>query len=251
VIYSASVTGLIPLYTVGVFLAFTLSQAGLVRRWWQRREGVRGWQFLLLLNGLGAIATGVVAVVVGISKFTLGAWMVLVLIPILVGMMWKINRHYKGLAAAVAGMAETPLHPESVRLRTIVPISELTVPAKQALAYAMATSDADHVVAVHITDEEDKAEALRKAWEKSPYRRAQLVVIESPFRSLLAPLMAYIDAMHDAHPTDVITVVLPEYVPGHWWEHLLHNHTALRIKAALLFRRGVITANVPYHLHRT
>ena len=248
-LYGASVTGLIPLYTVGVFLAFTLSQAGLVRRWWERRDEERGWQLLMILNGAGAIATGVVALVVGVSKFALGAWMVLVLIPLLVGMMWKINRHYRGLTEAAAGMSETPLHPQSVRLRTIVPIADLTVPARQALAYAMATADADHVVAVHVTDDEASAEPLRQAWEKSPYARAQLVVIESPFRSLLAPLMAYIDAMHEAHPTDVITVVLPEYVPGHWWEHLLHNQTALRIKAALLFRRGVITANVPYHLY--
>lgn len=247
-LYGASVTGLIPLYTVGVFLAFTLSQAGLVRRWWRLRGEERGWPFLLLLNGAGALATGSVALVVGVSKFALGAWMVLVLIPLLVGMMWKISRHYRGLTSAENGLAETPLYPESVRLRTIVPIANLAVPARQALAYAIATADTDHVVAIHITDDEACIEPLRKAWESSPYRRAQLVVIESPFRSLLAPLMAYIDAMHEAHPTDVITVVLPEYVPGHWWEHLLHNQTALRIKAALLFRRGVITANVPYHL---
>jgi amino acid transporter len=247
-LYGASVTGLIPLYTVGVFLAFTLSQAGLVRRWWHRRSEERGWQVLMVLNGAGALATGIVAIVVGVSKFALGAWMVLVLIPVLVGMMWKISRHYRTLSECAVGMAETPLHPETVRLRTIVPIANLAVPARQALAYAMATSSADHVVAVHVTDEEGHAEELRHAWEASPYRRAQLVIIESPFRSLLAPLMSYIDAMHEAHPSDVITVVLPEYVPGHWWEHLLHNQTALRIKAALLFRRGVITANVPYHM---
>ncbi|MDF3040304.1 MAG: hypothetical protein K0Q71_3010 [Thermomicrobiales bacterium] len=246
--YDASVTGLIPLYTVGVFLAFTLSQAGLVRRWWTKRSEEPGWQVLLLLNGVGALATGAVMLVVGVSKFSLGAWMVLVLIPALVGMMWKINRHYEGFAAAEGGVAETPLHPDTVRLRAIVPIADLSVPARQALAYAMATADADHVVAVHITDNDESARALRDAWETAPYRRAHLVVIESPFRSLLSPLMAYIDAMHEAHPSDVITVVLPEYVPGHWWEHLLHNQTALRIKGALLFRRGVITANVPYHL---
>src|SRR5690606_14348843 len=98
-LYGASVTGLIPLYTVGVFLAFTLSQAGLVRRWWRLRDEQPGWQYLLLLNGVGALATGAVALIVGISKFALGAWMVLVLIPLLVGMMWKIKRHYDHLAA--------------------------------------------------------------------------------------------------------------------------------------------------------
>lgn len=243
--YQASVTGLIPLYTVGVFLAFTLSQAGLVRHWRQTRE--RGWRLLMVLNGLGATATGVVAVVVGVSKFALGAWLVLVLIPLLVGMMWKIHRHYRDLAETATRAPETPVNPDAVRLRVIVPIADLSTPARQALAYALAIAEPDHVVAVHVTDQEERADALRRAWREQR-GGGQLVIIESPFRSLVRPLVSYIGAMQEANPTDVITVVLPEYVPGHWWEHFLHNQTALRIKAALLFQRGVVTANVPYHL---
>jgi hypothetical protein len=121
------------------------------------------------------------------------------------------------------------------------------LPARQAIAYALAVSKPENVVAVHVTDEVEKADKFREEWNKFD-TGAQLVIIESPFRSLLRPLIAYISAVKEAHPQDVITVVLPEYVPGHWWEHLLHNQTALRLKAALLFQRGVITADVPYHL---
>jgi amino acid transporter len=246
-IYAASVTGLIPLYTVGVFLAFTLSQAGLVRRWWSRRASLRNWHVLVATNGAGALATGLVAVVVGVSKFMLGAWMVLVLIPILVWMMWHIHRHYQMLATTEISDPETPLDPAAIHLRVIVPVAALDLPARQALAYALAITDPDHVVVVHVTDDEASAEAFHRKWMLDHYR-GQLVVIESPFRSLVRPLVAYINAAREAHPTDVITVVLPEYVPRHWWEQLLHNQTALRIKAALLFQRGIVTTNVPYHM---
>lgn len=246
-IYEASVTGLIPLYTVGVFLAFTLSQLGLVRRWWARRREERAWQLLILLNGAGAIATGAVAVVVGVSKFMLGAWMVLVLIPILVWMMWKIHQHYQALADSELGNPETPLNPSAIRFRAIVPVADLGMAARQALAYALAIAEPDHVTVVNVTDNEESAEALHRKWQEGRHR-GQLVVIESPFRSLMRPLMMYLNAMREVHPTDVLVVVLPEYVPAHWWEHLLHNQTALRIKAALLFKRGIITVDVPYHV---
>jgi amino acid transporter len=246
--YRASVTGLIPLYTVGVFLAFTLSQVGLMRRWWRHRDE-RGWQARLVVNGAGATATGLVAIIVGISKFTLGAWMVLVLIPVLVWIMWNIHRHYTNLMAAREGQPETPLNPKVIRLRAIVPIADLSLPTRQALAYALSITSADHVVAVHITDDEESARCLHQSWMDARLS-GQLVVIESPYRSLLNPLMAYIDAVAETHPTDVVTVVLPEFIPRHWWEHLLHNQTALRIKAALLFRPGIIVASVPYHLPR-
>jgi hypothetical protein len=247
--YQASVTSLIPLYTVGVFLAFTLSQAGLVRRWWLLRDRERRWRWLLVLNGTGAIATGVVAAVVAASKFALGAWMVLVLIPVLVWIMWKIHSHYAGLAEAARSAPETPVNPGAVHVRAVVPIADLTLPARQAVAYALAITEPDRVLVVHVTDEEAKAEPLRAEWSRLGLE-GHLVIIESPFRSLIGPLMAYVGAVKDAHPGDVTTIVLPEYVPGHWWEHLLHNQTALRIKGALLFKRGVVTANVPYHLRK-
>jgi hypothetical protein len=130
----------------------------------------------------------------------------------------------------------------------VVPVADLGVPARQALAFAraMAADDA-HVVAVHVTDDVGNAEQLRRQWEEwQP--GVELVLVESPFRSLSGPLLAYVDALKDTHPGDTITVVLPEFVPSHWWEHLLHNQTALRLKAALLFDPGVVVTNVPYHM---
>jgi hypothetical protein len=172
--------------------------------------------------------------------------MVLVLVPLLIGMMWSINQHYRRLESA--RRAETPLLPEEVTVRAVVPISDVGVQARQALAYARAIAPDDrHVVAVHVTDNVTEAEQLQRHWQEwQP--GIELIIIESPFRSLTGPLLAYVDALKETHPGDTVTVVLPEYVPSRWWEHLLHNQTALRIKAALLFHPGIVVANVPYHL---
>jgi len=248
VAYNGSVTGLIPLYTVGVFIAFTLSQAGLVKHWYALRKEEPGWRLRALVNGVGAVTTGIVTVEVAVSKFVLGAWMVLVLIPVLIGMMWMIRQHYMRMEGSQR--PETPLDPSDVRLRVIVPISGLNVPARQALAFARAMTSDQAVTAVHVTDEPTSALELQSEWQASSQRSANLVVIESPYRSLAGPLLRYIDALHESHPDDTLVIVLPEYVPSHWWEHLLHNQTALRLKAALLFHPGVIVANVPYHLAR-
>jgi hypothetical protein len=246
VAFEGSVTNLIPLYTVGVFVAFTLSQGGMVRHWWKLRHQQRGWRLRAAINGLGAVTTGIVAIEVGVSKFALGAWMVLVLIPMLIGLLWMIRQHYQRMNGAQR--PETPLDPAKILPRVVVPIAKLNVPARQALAFASVIARDRPVTAVHVTDQVDEAEELRSGWRYSGCANAELVVIESPYRSLAAPLLAYIDALHEAHPKDTIVVVLPEYVPGHWWEHLLHNQTALRLKASLLFHPGVVVANVPYHL---
>lgn len=244
-VYQGSVTSLIPLYTIGVFIAFTLSQTGLVRRWWTRRREERSWTARLAVNGVGATATGVVAVVVGVSKFALGAWMVLAIIPILVGMMWAIRRHYDHMARSTT--PETPTEPAAIHLRVIVPIANLAVPARQALAYAQAIVSLEHIVAVHVAEDAESADKFRKSWQESNLQ-VPLVIIESPFRSLTNPLLAYIDAVRDTHPGDTVTVILPEYVPRHWWEQLIHNQTAFRLKAALLFHPGIVVVDVPYHL---
>jgi amino acid transporter len=246
VAFSGSVTNLIPLYTVGVFVAFTLSQSGMVRHHWKVREEQSGWRWRAAINGLGAVTTGIVAIEVAISKFALGAWMVLVIVPILIGIMWATHRHYQRLERS--RRAETPMVADQVIVRAVVPVAELGVPAQQALAYARAVSPDDaHVVAVHVTDDVASADHLRREWQEwEP--GVEMVIIESPYRSLTGPLLAYIDALKDSNPRDTITVVLPEYVPSHWWEHLLHNQTALRLKAALLFHPGVVVTNVPYHM---
>lgn len=243
VAFGGSVTALIPLYTVGVFIAFTLSQIGLVRHW-ARLRGPR-WRLRAAVNSVGAAATGVVAVIVAASKFMLGAWMVLVLIPIIVFIMWAISRHYN--AVARASEASTPISPEMIHPRLVVPIAGLGVPARQALAFAQSIAPPDQVSALYVADDEDDAERLRGEWDEACCT-VPLVIIESPFRSLVAPLLAYIDALRETRPQETIVVVLAEFVPRHWWQHLLHNQSALRLKAALLFRPGVIVVNVPYHL---
>jgi amino acid transporter len=244
VIFQGSLDLLIPLYAVGVFASFTLSQAGMVVHW--RKQRGPNWQRSAAINGLGAVATGVVTLVIAATKFVHGAWLVLVLIPVLIGLFWAIRRHYARLETD--GQPELPLEPTAIRTRAVVPVANLGVPARQALAFARAMAADGEVTAVHVTDKPEKAEQLRASWQACPHGDAELVVIESPFRTLEGPLLSYIDAVRASHPADTLVVLLPEYVPGHWWEHLLHNHTALRLKASLLFHRGVIVANVPYHL---
>ncbi len=245
--FGGSISRLIPLYAFGVFSAFTLSQAGMCMRWWRRREP--GWQRSLVFNGIGALATFVVLLVVAVTKFADGAWMVVVLLPLLIILFRGIHAHYSQAATELA--AETPIDPDEISHQVIVPIASLNQVALQTLAYARSIArDAEDVVnAVHITDDPEEAETLRLQWEewRCP---VQLTIIESPFRSLVGPLLAYIDAMHAQHPGKTLTVVLPEMVPAHWWEQVLHNQTALRLKAALLFRPGVVVADVPYHLRR-
>ena len=164
----------------------------------------------------------------------------------MVAVMWAIRRHY--LRMEGAQRPETPLDPREVHPRIVVPIAKLNVPARQALAFANSIAGGRPVVAVHVTDDLEAAERIREEWQSWPQGEADLVVIESPYRSLAGPLLRYIDALHEVHPDETLVVVLPEYVPTRWWEHLLHNHTALRLKATLLFHPGVIVANVPYHL---
>lgn len=214
VIFEGSLDALIPLYAVGVFTSFTLSQAGMVVHWRKSRE--RGWQRSAVINGLGAVATAIVTVVIAATKFAEGAWLVIVLIPVLIIIFWGIHRHYLRLERA--RRAETPLLLEEVTVRAVVPIADAGVQARQALAFARAIApDDQHVVAVHVTDDLPRAEELRREWaDWEP--GVELIIVESPFRSLTGPLLAYIDALKDTHPGDTMTVVLPEFVPNHWWE---------------------------------
>lgn len=245
--FEASVTQLIPLYTVGVFLAFTLSQAGLVKRWWNMRDSVGHWQFRLGSNLLGAVVTGVVAVVVGVSKFFLGAWMVLVLIPLLVWLMWQIQGHYRRVREVELAEPESPIDPAKITIHAIVPIANLRLPARQAIAYALAIAPSNRVNIVYVTDSQEEADTIRREWSAlSP--GGELVVIDSPYRSLLGPLVRYIEAVHELDPEATMTVILPEYVPHYWWEHLLHNQSGLRLKAALHFHRNVVVTSVPFHM---
>jgi amino acid transporter len=244
--FGGSVTNLVPLYTIGVFLAFTLSQSGLVRRW--RRLRNPGWRVSMVINSFGAVVTGTVLLVVAYTKFLFGAWMVLILIPLISAMLYGIHRHYQTVqdALVIAGpdQQKVPVLPAPV---VIVPIARLDRAALQALAFARSVSPT--VKAVHISTSKASGEEFQRRWAKLD-TDIKLDVVESPYRSLVAPLLRYIDAM-DKSDDRPITVVLSEFVPRHWWEWLLHSQTAFRLKAALLFRRNTIVIDVPYHFEDT
>jgi amino acid transporter len=244
--FKASVKGLIPLYTLGVFLAFTLSQAGMLTRWWRRREP--GWRRGLAINGLGALTTAVVALVVGTSNFFQGSWLVIVLVPLLMLLLLGIHGHYQRMDRLLV-LDRIPDKEEiAPRPIVIVPIARLDRPARQAIAFANSIST--DAVAVHVTHDEATADALRERWPEWA-GSTELVVVESPYRALIGPLLAYMDALQRQAPDRPILVVLAEFVPEHWWENLLHNQTALRLKLRLFSRRNTIVADVPYHPPRT
>jgi amino acid transporter len=240
--FQASVSALIPLYTLGVFIAFTLSQGGMLVRWWQRRE--QGWRYGLFINGLGAATTAVVTVVVGTSNFFQGAWLVIVLVPLLMLLLVAIRNHYLQLERALHLDRIPEAKEVAARPIVIVPVARLDKPSLQAIAFANSISP--EAVAVHITNDPDAAAEIRGRWP-SWASSTELVVVESPYRALIGPLLAYMDALQKQAPERPIVVVLSEVVPRHWWEALLHNQTGLRLKLRLFRRRNTIVADVPYH----
>jgi len=243
IFFQASVSGLIPLYTLGVFIAFTLSQSGMFVRWYRRRED--GWRQGLLINGLGAVTTGVVMVVVGVSNFTEGSWLVIVLVPILMVFLSGIRRHYRNLDERLA-LERIPAGKEvAAEPIVIVPVARLDRTARQAIAFANSISKT--ATAVHITNNPESAAELRERWPEWA-GSTELVVVESPYRALVGPLLRYLDALQAQDPGRPVLVVLSEVVPRHWWENLLHNQTALRLKLRLFARPNTIVADVPYHL---
>ena len=244
IVFEGSVTNLIPLYTVGVFVAFTLSQSGMVRHWWKLKSVEKRWRVRAGINAVGAVTTAIVAVEVAVSKFALGAWMVLLLIPCLVAIMWGIRVAYRDVEHALALEPDAVELPPVVDPHVLVPVSRLDRAALQAIAYARSISS--QVTAVHVTDDPDEIEEIRREWEAWGLG-VELVVVESPFRALIPPLLAYVDAV-DRQDTGPITVVLAEFVPRHFWEYVLHNQTALRLKFHLFFRRNTVVVDVPYHV---
>jgi amino acid transporter len=234
---------LIPLYAVGVFLAFTLSQTGMVVHWVRLRG--EGWTHRALLNGVGAILTGIALVVIAATKFTQGAWIVVLLIPIGVLVFRQTHRHYEQIAGAT--QLRQFAVPERVTQRVVVLVGGIDRGTVNALAYAR--SFGAEVEAVHVSVDTKAAGALKARWALWA-GDFPLTVLESPFRSLIQPLREYIDDLQKKTGADYITLVIPELVPGHWWHHLLHNQSAFLIKAAFLFRKGTVVLNVPYHLER-
>jgi amino acid transporter len=243
VIFGGETTRLIPLYAVGVFLSFTLSQTGMVVRWFRLRTA--HWQIKAALNGVGAIVTGVVVIVIAASKFVLGAWIVIALIPIIIGFFLAVHRHYAQVAEQLSLKARGSLPPIR-RHRVIVPIADVHQGVIAALNYARAISD--DVTAVYVEVNPDETAATERKWAEWG-EGVRLVKLSSQYRSIIGPLIDYVDRIDDQHRRDqVVTIVLPQFVPARRWQNLLHNQSALLIRLAFLFRRDVMVTDVPFHL---
>jgi amino acid transporter len=243
VVFRGDTHALIPLYMIGVFLSFTLSQAGMVVHW--RKARGAGWKTSAAISGVGALVTGVVLLVVAVTKAHEGAWMIMLLIPILVMCFRKTKEHYNAVAAQ---LSLTSWQPEERRHnRIIVPVSGVQRAVVQALDYAKTLST--DVRAVYIDVDPLSTERIQRDWEQWG-RGVPLVVLASPYRSLLEPLLEYIEELDAERSDDYITVVLPEFVPARWWHHLFHNQRALLIKGALLFKPNTVVTSVPFHLNR-
>src|SRR6266702_4322357 len=245
IIFKGNTNALINLFAVGVFIAFTLSQAGMVVHWWRLRTQERHWLRSLLINGVGAVATGLVALVVASMKFLEGAWIVVVLIPLLVLLFTGISHHYKYVERE--RITALPLHPQDIHHRLIVPIAELNHASKQALAYARSISP--QVTAVNVAVNRRKADALRAAWDTwqtslSAHELSSLDIIDPGDREPPYPLLDYFDLAHQQYPEETLTVVLPEVVESSL-RRLFYSPKILRLKATLFFRQNVVVANVP------
>jgi amino acid transporter len=235
---------LIPLYAVGVFTAFTLSQAGMVRHWMKDRG--KGWFKSAFINGLGGIVTGVVLVIIAVEKFTHGAWMVLIAIPVLVYLTQKVHQHYLSVADQLS-LEKVETVKEYTHHSVIIPVSGLQTAVLNAIKYAKALSD--DVAAVYVCLDTAEMEKMQAKW-KTYGMGVPLVILHSPYRSIIEPVMDYIDGIRERYADGIITVVLPEFVPQKWWHHLLHNQTALLLKGVMLFKKGVVSTSVPLHLRR-
>jgi amino acid transporter len=259
-VFDASVTALIPLYCIGVFLSFTLSQAGMARRWLKvgrlapgqerkERSSVlrpdRHWRAKMLVNGVGAAITGLVTLIFALTKFASGAWVVLIVIPLLVVVFYAIHRHYGRLAGALSLDDFGP--PVRVdRHRVIVAVSGVHRGTLAGLHYARSLSE--DVTAVYVANDAEAAAAVQEKWG---YWGAgvRLVILNSPYRLLIEPLVAYVrEVVSRRQPNEVMTIVVPQFVPEHRWHNLLHAQTALMLRFALMFEPGVVITSVPYQV---
>ena len=259
-LFQASVSALIPLYAIGVFLSFTLSQGGMALRWWKSghmRPGETkqergstlhydaGWRFKMIINGFGALCTLVVAFIFAIFKFTEGAWIVLLIIPSLVAVFFFIQRHYQGVARQLSlstHLGTTPMHHN----RVIMPVAGVHRGTLAALRYALSLSD--DVTAVHISIDPEEASKVKAKWSVWG-EGTRLVVLNSPYRTFLEPLLRYIDEVDTNHnPGHVITIVVPQFVPKNKLANFLHTRTAESLRKVLLNRKNIVITEVPYQV---
>ena len=241
VIFRGDTHKLIPLYAVGVFLSFTLSQASMVRRWLRLKE--EGWRWRWWLNAVGALVTGLVMITIAATKFTHGAWIVVILIPTLVIVFVTVHRHYEEVAVQLSldGFAPPPPMTNTV----LVLVGDIHRGVVKAIQYAQSLSP--NAKAVFVETDPERTRRLEEKWGKYGMG-IPLIVLSSPYRSLLGPLTEYIDHLQAQGENHVVTIVLPEFIPARWWQLGLHNQTAFLIKGAMLFRKNVIVTDVPYHL---
>jgi amino acid transporter len=240
-LFRGQTNALIPLYAVGVFVCFTLSQAGMVVHWLRTREP--GYRWKAALNGIGALATGIVSILQVATKFIEGAWIVVLIIPLIIVLLRKIHRHYEQFAAEIEFKGQSPIVP--LHHSVIVPVNGITKATAAALMYATAISD--EVLAVYIEVDQRVTEKMKADWEEWDIG-VPLVVVPSPYRSVLRPLVEYVENLRMVMPGELVTVVVPEIVPKKWWEHLLHNKTAFYIRTAFLFKPNVVVTTVPFLL---
>ena len=259
-VFQASVTRLIPLYAIGVFLSFSLSQAGMAKRWWKSGRlkvdqvieepgsTIRHdpqWKFKMVINGFGALCTFVVMFVFAITKFKDGAWIIIILIPIMVTVFFGIHHHYKNLAKKLStkqNFAQSRID----RHRVIVLIASVHQGSLAALTYARSLSP--DVTAVHVSVNEEKSKKVLDKW-KFYGEGVRLVMLESPYRLFLEPLVEYIEKiMAICKSNELLTVVVPQFIPAHWWENLLHSQTALLLRFVLIFKPGLVIIEVPYQV---
>jgi amino acid transporter len=260
VLFRASVTALVPLWAIGVFLSFTLSQTGMARRWWkighlppdveirERGSTLRyetGWQLRMVVNSFGALCTAVVTVVFAATKFRDGAWIVVVTTPLMVATFFAIHHHYRSLAKSLS-LKRDQKRTGVGRHRVILPISGVHEGTLAALSYARALSD--DITAVYVSIDPVEAESIRSKWEIWG-EGVRLVILDSPYRLLLEPLLDYIgEVSAKRQPREMITIVVPQFVPRTWWHNLLHTQTATWLRFALLFKRGIVITDVPYQV---
>ena len=262
ILFKASVTLLIPLYAIGVFLSFTLSQFGMALRWRKiggLKEGEKivetgstlhpdqKWRLKMFINGFGSLCTAVVMVVFAVTKFREGAWIVLIIIPLLVWMFFTIHRHYKGLAQNLSLEKFPGLPARQTRHRVILPVSGVHQGTLEALRYAKLLSN--DVTAVHISLDPSETEKVQKKW-KTWGDGTRMVILDSPFRLFVEPLLTYLEEIIDQRqPNETITIVVPQFMPSKRWHKALHMRTADVLRQELLNRHGVVVTDVPYHVH--
>jgi len=248
--FSAETHKIIPLYAFGVFTAFTLSQAGMVVHWNRHKEP--GWRSAQIINAVGAVVTAVVAVIIVATKFTHGAWLSIAIMIIVALVLWRIRIHYKD-AAQQLGLGLTTNEGTTERayaagggrqMNVIIPVDRIDRAVLRTVAYARSISPS--AVAVHVTDERESADELKRQWELA-IPDTPLHVVESPYRSLVEPIVAYVEGLDRTRPGGVVTVVLPEFVPKHFWQKPLHNQLSVRLKKALINRPNTVVIDVPYH----